>query len=109
MSKYNSYNAKKISPRTREGKGMSDLLQLFRTENNLNDGLNEFEVYEAWKAVLGPGIASYTTDLVFKREVLYVKLSSAIVRDELGYGKDKIKKMLNDQLKREVIKEIVLR
>jgi len=108
VSKYNP-NRNRINSRVREGKGISDLLQLFIKENNLDNGLNEFDVYEAWKAVLGPGIISYTTDLVFKRNVLYVKLSSSIVRDELGYGKEKIIKMLNEELKRELIIELVLR
>ncbi|WHT40086.1 MULTISPECIES: DUF721 domain-containing protein [Myroides] len=109
MNKNNPYNRNKISPRIREGKGISELLQLFRTENNLDQGLNEFDVYEAWKAVLGPGIISYTQDVAFKRGTLYVKLSSSIVRDELSYGKDKIMKMLNEELKRELITAIVLR
>lgn len=109
MNKNNPYNRNKISPRTREGKGISELLQLFRTENNLDQGLNEFDVYEAWKAVLGPGITSYTLDIAFKRTTLYVKLSSSIVRDELSYGREKIVKMLNEELKRELITDLVLR
>lgn len=109
MNKNNPYNRNKISPRTRESKGISDLLQLFRTENNLDQGLNEFDVYEAWKVVLGPGIASYTTDVAFRRNILYVKLSSSIVRDELSYGKEKIIKMLNDELKKGLIADLILR
>jgi len=109
VSKYNPYQRNKVSPRVREGKGIADLMQLFRTENNLDNGLNEFDVYEAWKVVLGPGIASYTQDIAFKKNTLYVKLSSSIVRDELGYGKDKIVKMLNEELKRDLIVALVLR
>ncbi|MBB1138545.1 DUF721 domain-containing protein [Myroides sp. WP-1] len=109
MNKNNPNYRNKISPRVREAKGLSDLLQLFRTENNLDGGLNEFDVYEAWKTVLGPGIVSYTLDVAFKRSTLYVKLSSSIVRDELSYGKAKIIKMLNEELKRELIEDLVLR
>lgn len=109
MNKNNPYNRNKISPRTRESKGIADVLQLFRTENNLDQGLNEFDVYEAWKTVLGPGIASYTMDIAFRRQILYVKLSSSIVRDELSYGKEKIVKMLNDELKRGLITDLILR
>ena len=109
MNKNNPNYRPKASPRVREAKGLSDLLKLFRTENNLDSGLNEFDVHEAWKAVLGPGITSYTQDIAFKRSTLYVKLSSSIVRDELSYGKAKIITMLNEQLKRELILDIVLR
>jgi hypothetical protein len=40
---------------------------------------------------------------------LYVELSSAVLREELTHGKSKIVTMINEELKREVVKEVVLR
>jgi hypothetical protein len=40
---------------------------------------------------------------------LYVALSSAVLREELSYGKDKIIKMINEELRKDVVKEIILR
>ena len=34
---------------------------------------------------------------------MYVALSSAVLREELSYGKDKIIKMINEELKKEVV------
>lgn len=104
--KKNNTDKPNINRRLREEAGMSELLQLFRQVNNLDDGLNEFDVYNTWKQVLGPGIRSYTLDMMFKRGVLYVKLSSSIVRDDLSHGKNKIIQMLNEDLKKEIIKDI---
>jgi hypothetical protein len=36
-------------------------------------------------------------------------LTSAVLREELSYGKQKIITMLNDELRKDVVKELVLR
>jgi hypothetical protein len=38
-----------------------------------------------------------------------VELTSAVLREELSYGKEKIVKMINEELKREVVTTVVLR
>ena len=58
---------------------------------------------------MGNGVKSYTREVVLKGTTLYVELTSAVLRQELTYGKSKIIKMMNDELGREVIKEVVLR
>jgi hypothetical protein len=40
---------------------------------------------------------------------LYVKLTSAVLREELSYGKQKIIVMLNEELRKEIVKDLVLR
>lgn len=44
-----------------------------------------------------------------KGSTLYVSLSSSVLREELSYGKDKIIAMLNEELRKEVVKTLVLR
>jgi hypothetical protein len=44
-----------------------------------------------------------------KGNTLYVELTSAVLREELSYGKEKIISMINDELGREVVKEVILR
>jgi hypothetical protein len=51
----------------------------------------------------------YTKEVVLKGTTLYVYLTSAVVREELSYGKQKIIKMINDEIRKEVIKEVILR
>ncbi|MDX1784359.1 MAG: DciA family protein, partial [Aequorivita vladivostokensis] len=43
------------------------------------------------------------------RDTLYVQLSSSVLREELSYGKEKIVKLLNEELGKELIKKVVLR
>jgi hypothetical protein len=66
-------------------------------------------VREAWKNLMGNGVNNYTTEIQLKGSVLYVALSSAVLREELGYGKDKIIKMINEELRKDLITNLILR
>ncbi|TDS52080.1 DUF721 domain-containing protein [Myroides indicus] len=103
MKKFNEYK------RLREENSIEDVLKLIIRENRLEEGIDNIDARNAWINLLGPGIANYTLDVVLKREVLYVALSSPILREELSYGKQKIIRMINDDLGKEVIKDLVLR
>lgn len=86
-----------------------DLIQKFISNNRLQNGLDNRNLNELWRQELGPAIAKYTTRITLKRNTLYVELSSAPLRNELSYGKEKIIRILNQALQREVIKKLVLR
>ena len=58
---------------------------------------------------MGNGVNNYTTDVKLERDTLYIQLSSSVLREELSYGKEKIIKMLNDELGKEIIKKLILR
>lgn len=95
--------------RLREGNSVQDILKIFIEGNKLDAGIDNIDVKAAWGRLLGPGIESYTLDVFLKRQTLYVALSSPIVREELSYGKEKIIKMINEDLRKEVVKELILR
>jgi len=58
---------------------------------------------------MGNGVNNYTTDIKLDRDVLYVSLSSSVLREELSYGKQKIIDMLNESVGKNVVKKLVLR
>ncbi|TYB70496.1 DUF721 domain-containing protein [Bizionia gelidisalsuginis] len=87
----------------------SDALKDFVETNKLDKGLDKVNVRDAWANLMGNGVNNYTTNIELKFGTLYVQLSSSVLREELSYGKNKIIKMLNEELGREVIKQVVLR
>ncbi|AUC80868.1 DUF721 domain-containing protein [Lacinutrix sp. Bg11-31] len=88
---------------------IQDALQDFVESNKLEKGLDKVNVRDAWAKLMGNGVNNYTTAVDIKNETLYVQLSSSTLREELSYGKDKIVKMLNEELGKDLIKKIVLR
>jgi hypothetical protein len=88
---------------------IGDVLKEFMQAHNLQPGMDKIDVREAWKNLMGNGVNNYTREIMLKGTTLYVELTSAVLREELSYGKEKIVKMLNEELKREVVTTVVLR
>jgi predicted nucleic acid-binding Zn ribbon protein len=88
---------------------IGEVLKQFIEKNNLQPGMDKIDVQEAWKSLMGNGVNTYTKEVVLKGSTLYVALTSAVLREELSYGKQKIVKMINEELGKEVIKDIILR
>jgi hypothetical protein len=97
--------AKRLSNQSTVGDVLKQIIQV----NKLQPGMDQIDVKEAWKSLMGNGVNSYTKNVVLRGNTLYVELTSSVLREELSYGKSKIIAMINEELQREVIKEVVLR
>ncbi|PKO95218.1 MAG: DUF721 domain-containing protein [Bacteroidetes bacterium HGW-Bacteroidetes-9] len=81
---------------------IEELLSAYRIE----DKVNEAKVIGLWDKVVGKMIARETTHLNIKNRILYVKLNSPALRQELGFAREKLVKMLNKEAGCEVISDI---
>jgi len=98
-----------MSKRQNDSFKIDDLMKSFVKENKLEKGLNKVNVEAAWRAMMGNGVNTYTTSVKLHKDVLYVELSSSVLREELSYGKDKIIAMLNESLGKNLITKLILR
>ena len=98
-----------MAKRNNEHISISDALKEFVEKNKLQTGLDKVNVRDVWNSQMGPAIEKYTTSIKLDRETLYVQLSSSVLREELSYGREKIIRMLNEELGRELITKLVLR
>jgi hypothetical protein len=57
---------------------------------------------------MGENIQKYTHKVYYKRGILYVKLKSSVLKEELTFEKAKVIKLLNKELGKEYIKEMEL-
>lgn len=71
--------------------------------------MDVISVESAWKNLMGNGVNSYTRNVTLRGNKLYVELTSSVLREELHYGKEKIIRMLNEELGRDIIQEVILR
>ncbi|UQD57455.1 DUF721 domain-containing protein [Flavobacterium sp. K5-23] len=97
--------AKRLNNQSTIGDVLKQIIQV----NKLEPGMNQIDVKDAWKNLMGNGVNSYTQNVVLKGSTLYVELTSAVLREELSHGKSKIIKMINEELRREVVTAVVLR
>ena len=87
---------------------IGDMIRKFFRLNGLESPLNEYRLVQAWKDVVGPAIAGYTSNLYIKNQILYVHLTSSVLRQELMMGRDLLVRNLNKQVGAQVIVNIIL-
>ncbi len=88
---------------------IGDILKQVIEQNKLEAGLDVVNVRNTWKNLMGNGVNSYTTEIQLKGNTLYVALSSSVLREELSLGKEKIIRLINEELRKEVVTQLVLR
>ncbi|MFP4846462.1 DUF721 domain-containing protein [Winogradskyella sp. PE311] len=98
-----------MAKRNNDNQTIQDVLKEFVDNNNLQSGLDKVNVREAWANLMGNGVNNYTTAIELKHNILYVQLSSSVLREELSYGNEKIIKMLNEAIGKDVVRKLVLR
>ncbi len=87
------------------GKVLDEIVQ----SKALKTGITNARINELWYELMGTHMTHYTEKILLKGNTLFVSLNNAALREELNYGKEKIREMMNEQLGGEVLKKIVLR
>ncbi len=98
-----------MAKRQRDNNTLGEVLKSFIETNRLQKGLDKVSAQDAWHNVMGTAISKYTTAIRLERDVLFIQLSSSVLREELSYGKSKIIKLLNEELGKDLITKLVLR
>ncbi len=73
----------------------------------LTDTLNEQKAAAAWADVVGPVINRYTTRRYVDHGVMHVYMTSAPLKNELGFNKTRLIEALNRITGAEVVKDIM--
>ena len=68
----------------RDVKNIKDLVMQNLRENGLETPLLQKRLVDAWPEVAGPSVARFTREVSIYNQVLYVKLSSPVLRTELS-------------------------
>lgn len=98
-----------MAKRENDSFSIKDLMGSFIQENNkLKKGFQKIHIDEAWAKMMGPGVVSYTSEVKLQNGTLIVRLTSSALREQLGYGKDKIITMINEEIGEELVKKLML-
>ncbi len=70
--------------------------------------VEKLNVESVWPAVVGPSIMAYTRRVWLDGKTLHVQLSSAALKEELGYMRDTLVKYINDTLGRKAVVAVII-
>ena len=99
----------KSAKRKFEPQSIGKVLDEIVNSEALKTGITNTRVKDLWFELLGSHMTNYTDKVLLKGNTVIVSLNNAALREELSYGKEKIRKMMNEQLGSELLKKIVLR
>lgn len=85
------------------------LRDIFEENTEMYEKILEIRAKRAWGVVLGDMVMQYTRNLYVKDKVLYVSLTSSVLRNELTLCRERLVKSINDYARSTVIREIVIR
>ena len=88
---------------------IGEMIRKFFRQNALEAPLNEYRLIQAWKDVVGPAIRFRVDGSRAGDQILYVHLTSSVLRQELMMGRDLLVKNLNKQVGAQVIVNIIFR
>lgn len=88
---------------------LKDALQRLSNDRQFKTKLRQAKIRDLWPQVMGQTIANYTGEIFIRKEILYLTITSSSLKQELTYGKDKIAKILNEELGEEYLRDVVIR
>ena len=75
----------------------------------LEGRLQELDLLDKSKEILGEKLMKFVKEISIRDGILNIKVSSAVVRNELSYQKSKIIEKMNNQAGNKIVKEIILK
>lgn len=92
-----------------EAQSIGEIISQLLKDQNLDVKLNETKLIKSWNSLLGDSVARYTTKLYIHNRILYVQLSSAVLRNELSMCRNMLIQHLNKYIGTEVITDIIFK
>ena len=88
---------------------LSEVLQGMVQDKNWKAKLYQTKVKELWILHMGTTIASHTKEIKLWKYKLIITVSSAPLKHDLSFSKEKIINIINEGLGEEYVKEVVIR
>lgn len=88
---------------------LGEVLREFLEVYKLKSRLQQTQIQAVWARAMGAAIAKYTTEIKLRNGKLYLTITSASLRQELAFGREKIRKIINEELGEEAVEEVVVR
>lgn len=87
---------------------IGDVISRFLDENKLGTKVTEQRIKKQWPLLMGEMIANHTKNISYKKYILYISIDNSVLRNELYYGRDKIKDLINKHFAKEYVIDVII-
>lgn len=88
---------------------LGDAIKEMLKNYQLDQKYAEFKAVHAWEKNMGPMIAKHTKKIYIKDNKVFIQVDSAALRHELGFQKEKIIQMINEEAGKDLVNEVIIR
>jgi hypothetical protein len=87
---------------------MGDAMKKFLRSSKLHGDIQALQITDVWEQLMGKTIARYTDSIKIYGNKLYISTKVAPLKQELLFQKESIMLRVNEALKENVIKEVII-
>ena len=87
---------------------IGDAMKKFLRSSRLNGDIQAMQITDIWEKLMGKTIAKYTDSIKIYGNKLYISTKVAPLKQELLFQKENIILRVNEALKENVIKEVII-
>jgi hypothetical protein len=87
---------------------MQEAMQQFLNSSRIKGGIQALQIEDVWEEIMGKTIARYTDKLQIIGDKLIITTSVGPLKNELMYQKEKIRQRVNEALKANVVKDVII-
>ena len=96
--------------RRKNAQSIGEILRdYFEDNTELYEKIMESRIRYAWRQLLGPMVMHYTRTIYVRDRVLYISITSAVLRNEQLLTKEKLKESLNKEIGNAFLFDLVIR
>jgi len=107
LSKNTKHFKEKIEKESEEK--LDKALISFVDQKQIKKGYYQTSIKKVWKDMMGDIVAEYTSAVRISGDKLIVEFTSASLKQEFLFKKEKLIQMVNDRMGREVVKKVIIR
>jgi predicted nucleic acid-binding Zn ribbon protein len=88
---------------------LGDVISQYLKALRIDKKVKQVSLISSWEEIIGRNVARATSEIFFKKRILFVYINSAVIRNELLMIKDELKKRLNEHAGENLVDDIVIR
>ena len=88
---------------------LSEVIRDYVKGTSIEKKLKEVDVVQSWEELLGKTIAHYTKNVTLRSKILFVEISSSVVKYELFMMREEIRRKLNEKAGEDMVEKIIFK
>ena len=88
---------------------IGDILEEFFKRPYVARKIAEGKLPEFWREIVGEHVANLTHDVRLERGILYISVSSSVVRNDLFFRRDQLAQLINQRAGMQLVNAVIIR